>query len=83
MNQQRMAGSTDLRLLEGVAAFCASIREAMATPSFEIKQKVLQLVVQRIVVEDHRLMVEHVVPSGPIRLPPERHAPLVRHGKTN
>jgi hypothetical protein len=34
---------------------------------------VLQLVVQRIMVEDHRLIIEHVVPSGPIRLQPERH----------
>jgi hypothetical protein len=24
-------------------------------------------------VEDHRLIIEHVVPSGPIRLQPERH----------
>jgi hypothetical protein len=47
----------------------------MVAPSFEVKQKVLQLVVQRIVVEDHRITIEHVVPSGPIRLQPERHAP--------
>ena len=45
----------------------------MVAPSFEVKQKVLQLVVQRIVVEDHRIVIEHVVPSGPIRLQPERH----------
>jgi hypothetical protein len=30
--------------------------------------------VQRIVVEDHRITIEHVVPSGPIRLQPEHHA---------
>jgi hypothetical protein len=29
--------------------------------------------VQRIVVEDYRIVIEHVVPSGPIRLQPERH----------
>jgi hypothetical protein len=33
----------------------------------------LELVVQRMVVEDHRIIIEHVVPSGPIRLQPERH----------
>jgi hypothetical protein len=75
IEQQRLDRSAELRLLEGVAAFCASIRDAMATPSFEVKQKVLQLVVQRIVVEDHRLIIEHVVPSGPIRLQTERHPP--------
>jgi site-specific DNA recombinase len=47
----------------------------MAASSFEVKQKVLQLVLQRIVVEDHRLIIEHVVPSGPIQLQPERHSP--------
>jgi hypothetical protein len=47
----------------------------MATSSFEVKQNVLQFVVQRIVVEDHRRIIEHVVPSGPIRLQPECHAP--------
>jgi hypothetical protein len=31
--------------------------------------------VQRIVVEDHRIIIEHVVPSGPLRLQPEHHAP--------
>ena len=72
IEQQRLDRSAELRLLEGVEAFCASIRDAMSAPSFEVKQKVLQLVVQRIVVEDHRLIIEHVVPSGPIRLQPER-----------
>ena len=75
IEQQRLDRAAELRLLEGVDAFCASIRDAMVAPSFEVKQKVLQLVVQRIVVEDHRITIEHVVPSGPIRLQPERHAP--------
>jgi site-specific DNA recombinase len=73
IEQQRLDRAAELRLLEGVDAFCASIRDAMVAPSFEVKQKVLQLVVQRIVVEDHRIIIEHVVPSGPIRLQPERH----------
>jgi hypothetical protein len=30
--------------------------------------------VQRIVVEDHRIIIAHVVPSGAMRLQPERHA---------
>jgi site-specific DNA recombinase len=73
IKQQRLDRAAALRLLEGVDAFCTSIRDAMVAPAFEVKQKVLQLVVQRIVVEDHRVIIEHVVPSGPIRLQPERH----------
>ena len=71
IEQQRLDRAAELRLLEGVDAFGTSIRDAMVAPSFEVKQKVLQLVVQRIVVEDHRITIEHVVPSGPIRLQPE------------
>lgn len=71
IEQQRRDRAAELRLLEGVHAFCASIRDAMVAPSFEVKQKVLQLVVQRIVVEEHRITIEHVVPSGPLRLQTE------------
>jgi site-specific DNA recombinase len=74
IEQQRRDRAAELRLLEGVDAFCASIRDAMVAPTFEVKQKVLQLVVQRIVVEDHRITIEHVVPSGPLRLQTEHPA---------
>jgi hypothetical protein len=33
-----------------------------------VKQKVLQLVVDRIVVDEHQLTIRHVVPTGPVRL---------------
>jgi site-specific DNA recombinase len=42
IEQQRLDRAAELRLLEGVDAFCTSIRDAMVTPSFEVKQKVLQ-----------------------------------------
>jgi hypothetical protein len=44
-------------------------------PSFEVQHKVVQLVVDRIVVEDKRVVIEHVVPTGPVRLQPEHLAP--------
>jgi site-specific DNA recombinase len=47
----------------------------MEEPSFTVQQKVLQLVVNRIVVEDSQVIVEHVVPTGPVRLQPEHLAP--------
>jgi site-specific DNA recombinase len=73
--QQRSERSAELRLLEGVDAFCTSVREAMEEPSFTVQQKVLQLVVNRIVVEDSQVIVEHVVPTGPVRLQPEHQLP--------
>jgi site-specific DNA recombinase len=73
IEQQRTERTAELRLLEGVEAFCTSIREAMEEPSFTVQQKVLQLVVNRIVVEDSQVIIEHVVPTGPVRLQTEQH----------
>ena len=42
IEQQRQDRAAELRLLEGVEAFCASVRDAMVAPSFEVKQKGLQ-----------------------------------------
>jgi site-specific DNA recombinase len=73
--QQRADRAAELRLLEGVDAFCASVRGAMEAPSFAVQQKVIQLVVHRIVVEDSQVLIEHVVPTGPVRLQPEQQRP--------
>lgn len=74
IEQQQTERTAELRLLEGVEAFCTSIREAMEEPSFTVQQKVLQLVVNRIVVEDNQVIIEHVVPTGPVRLQTEQPA---------
>ncbi len=68
---QRTERTAELRLLEGVDAFCTSVRGAMEEPSFTVQQKVLQLVVNRIVVEDSQVLIEHIVPTGPVRLQTE------------
>jgi site-specific DNA recombinase len=70
--QQRADRAAELRLLEGVDAFCASVRGATEAPSFEVQQKVIQLVVDRLVVEDSQVIIEHVVPTGPVRSQPEQ-----------
>jgi hypothetical protein len=71
IEQQRTDRAAELRLLEGVDACWASVREALEEPAFEVQHKVVQLVVDRIVVEDKRVVIEHVVPTGPVRLQPE------------
>jgi Skp family chaperone for outer membrane proteins len=75
IEQQRADRATELRLLEGVDAFCASVQGAMEEPAFDVQQKVVQFVVNRMVVEDSRVIIEHVVPTGPVRLQPEHHPP--------
>ena len=41
IEQQRTERTAELRLLEGVEAFCTSIREAMEEPSFTVQQNML------------------------------------------
>jgi site-specific DNA recombinase len=62
----------EVRLLQGVEAFCASLHQALADPTFAVKQQVLQLVVDRIVVEEEQIVVHHIIPTGPFRLQTER-----------
>jgi site-specific DNA recombinase len=75
IEQQRADRATERRLLEGVDAFCASVLEALEEPSFEVQHKVVPLVVKRMVVQDSRVLIDHIVPTGPVRWQPE-HQPL-------
>jgi site-specific DNA recombinase len=62
-------------LAETVTSFCERIRAQLATPTFEVKQKVLRLVVERIVVTDDQIVIEHVIPgegTSRLRLRPGR-----------
>jgi site-specific DNA recombinase len=52
-------------LAETVGAFCERIGAQLAEPTFEVKQKVLRLVVERIVVGDDQITIEHVIPGEP------------------
>jgi site-specific DNA recombinase len=73
LQHQRQERAQELRLLQGLDGFCTSIRSALTEPSFAVKQKVLQLVVDRIIVEDTQLVIRHIVPTGPVRLQPRHH----------
>jgi site-specific DNA recombinase len=73
LHRQRYAREQEIRLLQGLEGFCANLREALADPSFAVKQKVLQLVVDRIIVEDTQLVIRHVIPTGSVGLQPRHH----------
>jgi site-specific DNA recombinase len=73
IQQQRREREQEIRLLEGLEAFCASIQEALVAPSFSTKQKMLELVLDCIVVEETKLTIRHIVPTGPVRLRTEPH----------
>jgi site-specific DNA recombinase len=74
IREKRAEREQEVRLLRGLEQFSESVAGALEDPSFETKQQVLRLVVDRIVVEDARVVVHHVVPTGPVRLQTERQA---------
>ncbi len=73
IGRQRADREQEVRLLTGLDEFCESVRGALVEPSLETKQKVLQLVVDRIVVEDSKITIHHIVPTGPVRLQTQQH----------
>jgi len=68
LRRQRSAREQEIRLLQGLEAFCDGIRDALIAPPFETKQKVLRLVIDRVVVEEDRLIIRHVIPTAPVGL---------------
>lgn len=71
IGEKRAERGREVRLLQGLEEFTASIRDSLEEPSFDTKQQVLRLVVDCIVVEDTKVVVHHVVPTGPVRLQPD------------
>ena len=62
----------EIRLGRGLEQFSESVRDSLREPSFETKQQVLRLLVDRILGEDHKVVIRHVVPTGPVGLQTEQ-----------
>ncbi len=74
IHEKRVDREQEIRLLEGLEQFSESVRDSLQEPSFETRQQILRLVVDRIIVEDDKVVIHHVVPAGPVRLQ-TRHQP--------
>ena len=72
ISEKRARREQEVRLLQGLEQFSESVRESLEEPTFETRQQVLQLVVDRIVVEDTKVVIHHVIPAGPVRLQTEQ-----------
>lgn len=67
---RRSVREQELWLPRGLEAFCDGARDARVNPPFETERKVLRLVIDRVVVEEHRPVIRHVVPTAPTGLQP-------------
>src|SRR4028119_1616957 len=57
---QQVAQQVDLR--EGLGTFVQRIQKVLENPSFEDKQRILRLVIERIEVGPEEIMVKHSIP---------------------
>jgi len=48
--------------------FCRNMSAALQNPSFETKQRILRLVVEKIVVTDEQITIKHMIPVSDVGL---------------
>jgi hypothetical protein len=73
LEQSRVSREKEIRLLHGAEEFCESIRTAIVGPTVDTKRKILQLVVDRIIVSKTEVVIRHIIPTQKIRLQTEPH----------
>ena len=66
INRQHWQREQELRLLQGLDAFCDGIRDKLTNPPFETRQSVLRLVIDQVIAEEERLVIRHVVPTASV-----------------
>ena len=50
-------------LQETVILFCDRLRTQLVNPGFALKQQILRLVIERIVVTDEEIVIQHIIPG--------------------
>ncbi|MCP4050913.1 MAG: recombinase family protein [bacterium] len=69
LNKTRLDREKGLRLIQGVEDFCQGIRGSLKKElPFEVKQKIIQLVLDRIIVEEAKIVIHHIIPTHHVRL---------------
>ena len=68
LEQQRQGQERQVALATTVEEFCRNISAALDNPSFETKQKILRLVVERVEFIEDQITIKHVIPISDVRL---------------
>lgn len=63
MQRQQEKQSAKAKIMAQFAAFCATAQKAVENPTPEVKQEVLRLLVESIVVEDEMITIKHIIPT--------------------
>jgi site-specific DNA recombinase len=75
LEQQRQGQQRQAALATTVEEFCRNISAALDNPSFETKQKILRLVVERVEFVEDQITIKHVIPISDVRLQRDQHSP--------
>lgn len=73
LEQQKHGQQRQAALATTVEEFCRNISAALDNPSFETKQKILRLVVERIEFVEDQITIKHVIPISDVRLQRDQH----------
>jgi site-specific DNA recombinase len=73
LEQQRQGQQRQAALATTVEEFCRNISAALDNPSFETKQKILRLVVERVEFVEDQITIKHMIPISDVRLQRDQH----------
>jgi site-specific DNA recombinase len=68
LQQQEAERQRHESVKQSVEEFCRTMEDALVHPSFETKQKILRLVVDRIEFQENQITIKHLIPVGNVRL---------------
>jgi hypothetical protein len=74
LEQQKQEQQRQAALATTVEEFCRNISAALDNPSFETKQKILRLVVERVEFVEDKITIKHVIPISDVRLQRDQHS---------
>jgi len=63
IQRQQKQQSVKAQIIDEFSAFCVSAQKALENPTPEVKQEVLRLLVESIVVEDNAITIKHIIPT--------------------
>ena len=63
LTQQERQEHAKAQMVEDFAAFCQTIQASLADPTPEVRQNVIRLLIDHIVVNDGEIVIKHIIPT--------------------
>ncbi len=63
IQRQQAQQSAKSQIMENFAAFCEQTQKSLENPTPEVKQEVLRLLVESVIVEEDAITIKHIIPT--------------------